>query len=87
MEDEGKDETSLTADRFEDAQELRDSEIRYWSDYNRVYYIPRTVQKVPDSVDLERAEGDWDLGQQSFARYNEVLLWISYKSCAAHTIE
>jgi hypothetical protein len=51
----------------------RDREIRYWSDFNRVYYIPRTVQKLPDTAEWENTEGDWNNGRDSFAQFNEVL--------------
>lgn len=49
----------------------KNEEIRYWSDFNRVYYVPRTVQKIPDVADWENTEGDWNLGQETFERYNE----------------
>ncbi|KAJ3806431.1 Misato segment II tubulin-like domain-containing protein [Lentinula aff. lateritia] len=45
--------------------------IRYWSDFNRVFYIPRTIQMLPDVPDWQQSEGDWALGQESFQRYNE----------------
>ncbi|EIW74910.1 tubulin nucleotide-binding domain-like protein [Coniophora puteana RWD-64-598 SS2] len=52
------------------AQKAQDAgEIRYWSDFNRVYFDPRTVQGIPGG--LEGTEGDWDGGREVFARYNE----------------
>ncbi|KAI0002430.1 Misato segment II tubulin-like domain-containing protein [Russula compacta] len=47
---------------------LRASDVRYWSDYNRVYYIPRSLQKLPDLADWE--EGDWQGGKETFLRYD-----------------
>lgn len=48
------------------------SDVRYWSDYNRVYYIPRSIHKLPDLADWETAEGDWQGGKESFLRYESV---------------
>ncbi|KAF9462802.1 Misato segment II tubulin-like domain-containing protein [Collybia nuda] len=45
--------------------------VRYWSDFNRVYYVPRTVQKIPDAPEWENPDGDWNSGQEMFSRYNE----------------
>lgn len=50
------------------------SDVRYWSDYNRVYYIPRSIHKLPDLADWETAEGDWQAGKESFLRYDSVRL-------------
>ncbi|KAJ3800617.1 Misato segment II tubulin-like domain-containing protein [Lentinula aff. detonsa] len=55
--------TSLAADFTND--------IRYWSDFNRVFYIPRTVQMLPNVPDWQKTEGNWAFGQESFQRYNE----------------
>ncbi|KAF8055192.1 mtDNA inheritance protein Dml1 [Lyophyllum atratum] len=46
-------------------------DVRYWSDFNRVYYIPRTIQQIPDPAEWENPDGDWNLGQTLFARYDE----------------
>jgi hypothetical protein len=48
------------------------SDVRYWSDYNRVYYIPRSIHKLPDLADWETAEGDWQGGKETFLRYDSV---------------
>ncbi|TFK37238.1 mtDNA inheritance protein Dml1 [Crucibulum laeve] len=45
--------------------------VRYWSDFNRVYYIPRTIQRLPDPSEWESPEGGWLKGQETFSRYNE----------------
>ncbi|KAJ7162919.1 mtDNA inheritance protein Dml1 [Mycena filopes] len=57
-----------------DMEELNDvklEDVRYWSDFNRLYYVPRTVQKVPDVPEWADAEGNWTGGQDMFARYDE----------------
>ncbi|KAJ6558016.1 hypothetical protein B0H19DRAFT_1149463 [Mycena capillaripes] len=38
--------------------------IRSWSDFNRMYYVPRTIQKVPDRSEWEDAEGNWIGGRE-----------------------
>lgn len=48
------------------------SDVRYWSDYNRVHYIPRSIHKLPDLADWETAEGDWQGGKETFLRYDSV---------------
>jgi Tubulin domain len=50
------------------------SDVRYWSDYNRVYYLPRSMHKLPDLADWEAEEGDWQGGKETFLRYNTVRL-------------
>ncbi|KDR78071.1 hypothetical protein GALMADRAFT_245054 [Galerina marginata CBS 339.88] len=46
-------------------------DIRYWSDFSRVYYLPRSLQKLPDPPDWETTRTDWNQGQESFSRFNE----------------
>ncbi|KAJ7648544.1 Misato segment II tubulin-like domain-containing protein [Mycena rosella] len=47
------------------------ADVRYWSDFNRMYYLPRTVQKVPDIPEWEDSEGNWTTGNETFTRYDE----------------
>ncbi|KAI9465930.1 tubulin nucleotide-binding domain-like protein [Lactarius psammicola] len=49
---------------------LRSSDVRYWSDYDRVYHLPRSIHKLPDLADWEAAEGDWKAGKEAFSRYD-----------------
>jgi hypothetical protein len=51
---------------------LRAFDVRYWSDFNRVYYLPRSIHKLPDQADWEAAGGDWQGGKECFLRYNSV---------------
>ncbi|KAH9042722.1 tubulin nucleotide-binding domain-like protein [Lactarius pseudohatsudake] len=46
------------------------SDVRYWSDYDRVYHLPRSIHKLPDLADWEAAEGDWRAGKEAFLRYD-----------------
>jgi hypothetical protein len=47
-------------------------EVRYWSDFNRLYYAPKTVQRLPDIADWENAEGNWQEGRDTCKRLDEV---------------
>ncbi|KAJ7119836.1 mtDNA inheritance protein Dml1 [Mycena epipterygia] len=47
------------------------ADFRYWSDFNRLYYVPRTVQKIPDIPEWADAEGNWAAGHETFTRYDE----------------
>ncbi|KAI9511509.1 tubulin nucleotide-binding domain-like protein [Russula earlei] len=49
---------------------LRASDIRYWSDYNRVHYLPRSMHRLPDLAEWETADGDWQGGRETFLRYD-----------------
>lgn len=46
--------------------------MRYWSDFNRLFYAPKTVQKLPNTAEWENAEGDWMEGREIFKRFDEV---------------
>jgi hypothetical protein len=51
------------------------SDVRYWSDYSRVHYLPRSINKLPDLADWEAADdggGDWRGGKDAFLRYDSV---------------
>ncbi|KAK7001822.1 protein dml-1 [Favolaschia claudopus] len=59
-------------DARHEASAVQLEDIRYWSDFNRVYYVPRTIQKVPDPPQWDGgASGGWNAGQDMFTRYNE----------------
>ena len=47
-----------------------ESTVRYWSDYNRVDYHPRSIQRIPDLPDLDLGMGDWVAGKEAFDKYN-----------------
>ncbi|KAJ7599384.1 mtDNA inheritance protein Dml1 [Mycena floridula] len=50
------------------------AEIRYWSDFNRVEYAPKTLRSLPDVAEWEDVQGNWMSGQETFKRYNEETL-------------
>ena len=47
-----------------------ESTVRYWSDYNRVNYHPRSIQKLPDLPDWDLGMGDWAAGKEAFDKYS-----------------
>jgi hypothetical protein len=46
--------------------------VRYWSDFNRVYYDKRSLQRLPDVPDWINPSGDWSASKQIFERHNLV---------------
>ncbi|KAG2135404.1 Misato segment II tubulin-like domain-containing protein [Suillus bovinus] len=59
----------LEGETDEGDPERTDSNIRYWSDYSRVFFDRKSIQAVPDA--LESTEAGWSVGQDLFRRYNE----------------
>ena len=53
-------------------------DVRYWSDFGRVYYLPRSLHKLPDSPEWESTDPGWVQGQEMFTRHNEVDMNIGY---------
>lgn len=49
--------------------ESTDPNIRYWSDYSRVFLDQKSIQAIPDA--LEGIEAGWCVDQDLFRRYNE----------------
>ncbi|KAF9494734.1 tubulin nucleotide-binding domain-like protein [Pleurotus eryngii] len=47
------------------------SKVSSWSDFARVSYIPRSIQKIPDSPDGDHLNGNWGVGRKAFLQYNE----------------
>ncbi|TBU44587.1 tubulin nucleotide-binding domain-like protein [Dichomitus squalens] len=45
-------------------------QIRFWSDYSRVFLHPRTLQMLPDLADWEAADGEWIKSRESFQQYD-----------------
>ena len=50
------------------------AEVRYWSDFSHVYYLPRSVHRV--SQPINGGADDWKQSQDQFRQYNEVSLFI-----------
>ncbi|CAK5284476.1 unnamed protein product [Mycena citricolor] len=55
----------------QDAATAQLKDVRYWPDFNRLYYAPRTLQQIPDLAEWESKEGDWAFGGDLFTRYDE----------------
>ena len=49
-------------------------EMRYWSDYSRVYFHPRSLQRLPDPADWEAQEGDWIKSRETFLNHETVCI-------------
>lgn len=47
-----------------------DPKIRYWSDYSRVFFDPKSFQAIPDVLDT--TQGDWGMHQETLRRYDDV---------------
>ncbi|KAF8131640.1 Misato segment II tubulin-like domain-containing protein [Boletus edulis] len=45
------------------------AQIRYWSDFSRVFFDPKSIQAVPDTPEL--TEGDWNASSAAFSRYDD----------------
>lgn len=48
------------------------SDIRFWSDYSRVYYHPGSLHKLAEPPDWQDTKGDWNYGQELFRGYDQV---------------
>jgi len=49
--------------------------VRYWSDFSRVYFLPRSLQKLPET-DWEQKTHNWVEGQEMFSSFNEVNIMV-----------
>ncbi|EPQ55584.1 tubulin nucleotide-binding domain-like protein [Gloeophyllum trabeum ATCC 11539] len=52
-------------------QENGSSDIRFWADYSRVYYHPRSLHKLPEPAEWQDTAGDWNYGQDLFTQYDQ----------------
>lgn len=52
-----------------DQSHAYETKVRYWSDYSRVFFDPKSIQPVPDAPGI--VEGDWMTNQELFRRYDE----------------
>lgn len=46
-----------------------ETQVRFWSDYSRVFFDPKSIQPVPDA--RENIEGDWTASRELFRRYDK----------------
>jgi hypothetical protein len=63
---------------------VEESTVRYWSDYNRVDYHPRSIQKLPDLPDWDLGMGDWAAGKETFDKCNNQVNSLFYAKRATH---
>ncbi|KAL4067291.1 Misato segment II tubulin-like domain-containing protein [Scleroderma yunnanense] len=52
-----------------DPDQYHDTKVRYWSDYSRVFFDSKSMQRIPDAPDM--LEGDWATNHELFKRYDE----------------
>ncbi len=65
--------TRLAEGEAEDNEDTQpEGDIRFWSDYNRVYLHPRSLQKLPDLAEWEETDGDWNTSRESFKKHEAV---------------
>ena len=65
--EDGEDDTEEKKER----STIETGQIRYWSDYSRVYLHPRSMQRLPDLADWETADGDWNTSRESFRQHEQ----------------
>ena len=58
---------------------IDNADIRYWSDFTRIYYLPRSLQKLPDSPEWGSTDLGWIQGHEMFTRHNEVDMNVGYQ--------
>lgn len=54
-----------------ESQSMRLEEVRYWSDYSHVYYLPRSIQRVSRPASGAATADSWRHGQDQFRQFNE----------------
>lgn len=54
----------------EQAEPIITTKIRYWSDFSRVFFDPKSIQAIPGVPEL--VEGDWNASRETFFRYDNV---------------
>lgn len=45
---------------------------RYWSDFNRMYFVPRSIHSVSDLPEWEASSLNWEYGKRTFSTYDVV---------------
>ena len=54
------------------------TKIRYWSDFSRVFFDPKSIQAVPDALAPGIVEGDWNASRETFSRYDDVRILLRF---------
>ena len=68
-----------TASDEEEALTVEESKIRYWSDYSRVFFHPRSIHRLPDLPEWGDMDGDWAAGVETWQKYDDVssmYMWV-----------
>ena len=50
--------------------------VRYWSDYAKLYLLPRSLHQLPDHPTRETAQSSWTTSQNEFNSFNEVSVLV-----------
>ncbi|KAJ3509360.1 hypothetical protein NLJ89_g5262 [Agrocybe chaxingu] len=53
------------------ARSPTDIDVRYWSDFGQLSYLPRSLQRIPDSLVWGNGNVNWNDGPEFFSRFNE----------------
>ena len=61
--------SSLTG---EDGRPPVQAVVRYWSDYAKLYLLPRSLHQLPDHPTRETAQSSWTASQNEYNVFNEV---------------
>ncbi|KZT69422.1 tubulin nucleotide-binding domain-like protein [Daedalea quercina L-15889] len=62
--------TANNDDKLKVGPQAADPDVRFWSDYSRVFLHPRSSQRLPDTPDWESTEGNWLWSKETFERHN-----------------
>ncbi|KAH9922329.1 tubulin nucleotide-binding domain-like protein [Epithele typhae] len=65
------------AEDEDDAEPAEPTTIRFWSDYSRVYFHPRSPHRLPDPAEWEDAQGDWLSSKRAFAQHHTGIQLLS----------
>ncbi|TFK19554.1 tubulin nucleotide-binding domain-like protein [Coprinopsis marcescibilis] len=52
-------------------EDVLQDKVRYWSDYNRVYYTPNTIHQIPEASGRKDPNSNWGAGVDTFRRYDQ----------------
>ncbi|KXN85944.1 Protein DML1 [Leucoagaricus sp. SymC.cos] len=63
--------TQLEGNLSVDSSYPSHEEIRYWSDFSHVYYLPRSIQRVGRLAGSEASAVDWQEGHNQFRLYDK----------------
>ncbi|KIP06639.1 hypothetical protein PHLGIDRAFT_24463 [Phlebiopsis gigantea 11061_1 CR5-6] len=59
------------ANEEEEAPTVKESKVRYWSDYSRVFFHSRSIHRLPDLPEWGDMDGDWVAGAETWQKYDD----------------